>query len=58
MEDAVYNSIAIGENSSGGARINNGDKVNLRATQFVELLPGFEVELGGEFFADTHDCGI
>jgi len=42
----------------GTSRINSEDHVVLRAREYVELLPGFEVALGGEFYADVHECGL
>jgi hypothetical protein len=57
LEDMVYDDIAIGEPIGGGARISSADNVSLRAANGVELLPGFEVELGGELYVDAHECG-
>ena len=57
LEDKVYKSIAIGNACSSTPRVLNGMNVSLRAVDYVELLPGFEVEIGGEFYADAHDCG-
>jgi hypothetical protein len=28
----------------------------IRAAEYAELLPGFEVEMGGELYIDVHDC--
>jgi hypothetical protein len=57
LEDMVYDDIAIGEPIGGGDRISSKDNVSLRAANGVELLPGFEVELGGELYVDSHECG-
>lgn len=56
MADFVYQNISIADDGVGGARITNGENVSLRAVEYIELLPGFEVELGGELYADVHEC--
>lgn len=56
IAEFVYRDISIGDDGSGGARIINGEVISLRAVDFIELLPGFEVELGGELYADVHEC--
>jgi hypothetical protein len=56
MADFVYQNISIADDGMGGARITNGENVSLRAVEYIELLPGFEVELGGELYADVHEC--
>ncbi|MFT5056818.1 MAG: hypothetical protein ACI80H_001538, partial [Pseudoalteromonas distincta] len=57
LEARVYDDIAVGEPIGGGPRVTSSDNVSLRAANGVELLPGFEVELGGELYADAHECG-
>lgn len=58
MTDKVYRSIGIGPYQGWitPPRIQYGDIIALRAIEEIELLPGFEVELGGDFFADVHKC--
>jgi beta-glucanase (GH16 family) len=58
ISDNVYGTIKLGLGTGGARRIQNGDDVTVRAVESVELLPGFEVEIGGEFYADVHECGI
>lgn len=55
MSDAVYEAVAIGPGSTSGSRVNGSTgPLVLRAEQYIELLPGFEVAVGGELYADVH----
>jgi beta-glucanase (GH16 family) len=62
LTDKVYGQIAIGPiqppvGSIPAPRISASDPpIVLRAAEFIELLPGFEVAIGGEFYADVHNC--
>lgn len=56
LSSSVYQSIAIGPDQfTSNSRINSASaSVVLRAEEEIELLPGFEVSIGGEFYADVH----
>ena len=52
----LYKEIHIADDGQGGARIKAGERITLRAKDEIELLPGFEVEIGGDLYADVHSC--
>jgi len=49
---AVKKSISLG----GATTIPAGSNISLRATDFIELKPGFEVPLGAELYLDINPC--
>jgi Glycosyl hydrolases family 16 len=51
----VKNNIIFG-GSNCVAKVTNGSNVSLRAKTSIELKGGFEVEAGGEFYANICDC--
>jgi len=59
----VNNFIIAGENvdsfqSNGKVIItNNSNLIEFQAGQVIELLPGFETEVGANFIAEVRDCG-
>jgi hypothetical protein len=58
ISDSVYGRIRLGLGTGSVPRIQKGEDVTMRAAEYVELLPGFEVEIGGQFYADVHECGL
>jgi hypothetical protein len=64
IQNSVYKSISIGNGVGASPRLSvndanpDNDNMTLRAVEGIELLPGFEVELGAEFYADSHECGL
>ena len=64
IRSSVYKSISIGNGVGASPRLSvydanpDNDNMTLRAVEGIELLPRFEVELGAEFYADSHECGL
>jgi hypothetical protein len=43
---------------SGNITMPSNSNICLRATDYIELLPGFEVTLGAELYLDNTPCNI
>ena len=41
-----------------GFAMSNRDRISLRATDYIELKPGFEAPLGAELYLDVHPCSV
>jgi len=56
ISDFIYKVVSLGEGLGGTPRFVIGDNLSVRATDYIELLPGFEVAVGAELYADVHEC--
>jgi hypothetical protein len=60
LTDKVYRQVALASptnapNSPPRIAASDGP-ISIRASEFVELLPGFEIAVGGQLYIDVHDC--
>ena len=52
----VYEYVKLGKGVGLSPRFVAGDQLSVRAKQYVELLPGFEVANGADLYIDVHEC--
>lgn len=58
LSNNVYGIVKLEGGTGNSPRIKHNESITVRAVKYIELLPGFEVALGGEFYADVHECNL